>query len=319
MDVEPVSFNRGFYTVDMRFFYNVTLQAYLSCPAPVTVEGLCVFDKRAILFGSEGNAKIFSSQMRTGEPDLQKMVRSNLPTAVVEAVDPIVLSSRLQEGAPVSTITEVPACVNEAFATPIVLNPTSPQVLVTLGQFSIIRLERETELLIPVYDYCIPEKECCCSGGGITLSGGELQRVAIALCLSREADLYILDEPSAHLDVEQRLVTTKVIKRAAEDKEAGVMVIDHDMYTIDMISERLLVFDGVPGQEGQARGPFEMKDGMNLFLSNLGITFRRDKTGRPRINKPGSYLDREQKSAGEYYYYDAKESELAKMGGESEE
>ncbi|MBE6506542.1 MAG: ribosome biogenesis/translation initiation ATPase RLI [Methanocorpusculum parvum] len=151
------------------------------------------------------------------------------------------------------------------------------------------------------------------------LSGGELQRVAIALCLSRDADLYILDEPSAHLDVEQRLVTTKVIKRAAEDKEAGVMVIDHDMYTIDMISERLLVFDGVPGQEGQACGPFEMKDGMNLFLSNLGITFRRDKTGRPRINKPGSYLDREQKSAGEYYYYNAKESELAKMGGESEE
>ncbi len=151
-----------------------------------------------------------------------------------------------------------------------------------------------------------------------TLSGGELQRVAIALCLSRDAELYILDEPSAHLDVEQRLVTAKVIKRAAEDKGAGIMVIDHDMYTVDMLSERLLVFDGVPGKEGLARGPFEMKDGMNLFLSNLGITFRRDKTGRPRINKPGSYLDREQKSAGEYYYYNAAETELAKQG-EAEE
>ncbi|MDO5845915.1 MAG: ribosome biogenesis/translation initiation ATPase RLI, partial [Methanocorpusculum sp.] len=151
------------------------------------------------------------------------------------------------------------------------------------------------------------------------LSGGELQRVAIALCLSRDADLYILDEPSAHLDVEQRLVTTKVIKRAAEDKGAGIMVIDHDMYTIDMISERLLVFDGVPGKEGLARGPFEMKEGMNLFLSNLGITFRRDKTGRPRINKPDSYLDREQKSAGEYYYYNVAETELAKAGSVSEE
>lgn len=151
------------------------------------------------------------------------------------------------------------------------------------------------------------------------LSGGELQRVAIALCLSRDADLYILDEPSAHLDVEQRLVTTKVIKRAAEDKGAGIMVIDHDMYTIDMISERLLVFDGVPGKEGLARGPFDMKDGMNLFLSNLGITFRRDKTGRPRINKPDSYLDREQKSAGEYYYYNAAETELAKSGSVSED
>ncbi len=143
------------------------------------------------------------------------------------------------------------------------------------------------------------------------LSGGELQRVAIALCLSRDADLYILDEPSAHLDVEQRLVTTKVIKRAAEDKGAGIMVIDHDMYTVDMISERLLVFDGVPGAAGTACGPFEMKDGMNKFLSMLGITFRRDKTGRPRINKPGSYLDREQKAAGEYYYYNLDEAVLA--------
>ena len=87
VDVEPVSFNRGFYTVDMRFFYHVTLQAYLSCPVPVTVEGLCVFDKRAILFGSEGNAKIFSSEMRAGEPDPQMMQRSNTPIAVVEAVD----------------------------------------------------------------------------------------------------------------------------------------------------------------------------------------------------------------------------------------
>ena len=84
VDVEPVSFNRGFYTVDMRFFYAVTLQAYLSCPAPVTVEGLCVFDKRAILFGSEGNAKIFSSEMRTGEPDIPMMRRANAPIAVVE-------------------------------------------------------------------------------------------------------------------------------------------------------------------------------------------------------------------------------------------
>lgn len=86
VDVEPVTFNRGFYTIDMRFFYAVTLQAYLSCPAPVTVEGLCVFDKRAILFGSEGNAKIFSSELRTGEPDVQLMRRSNLPIAVVETI-----------------------------------------------------------------------------------------------------------------------------------------------------------------------------------------------------------------------------------------
>ena len=87
VDVEPVNFNRGFYTVDMRFFYNVPLQAYTSCPAPVTVEGLCVFDKRAILFGSEGSAKIFSSKFRSGEPDIPMLRRSNLPEAVVDVID----------------------------------------------------------------------------------------------------------------------------------------------------------------------------------------------------------------------------------------
>ena len=93
VDVEPVSFNRGFFTVDMRFFYAVTLQAYLSSPVPVTVEGLCVFDKRVILFGSEGNAKIFSSELRTGDPDAQMMRRSNAPTAIAAGADILVAGS----------------------------------------------------------------------------------------------------------------------------------------------------------------------------------------------------------------------------------
>jgi ATP-binding cassette subfamily E protein 1 len=136
-----------------------------------------------------------------------------------------------------------------------------------------------------------------------TLSGGELQRVAIAGCLSREADLYILDEPSAHLDVEQRVRITRMIKRHAEGRGVGIMVIDHDIYVIDMISERILVFEGEPGIQGTASGPFRMRDGMNRFLKELDVTFRRDQSGRPRINKPDSFLDREQKSIGEFYYY----------------
>ncbi|MDD1676427.1 MAG: ribosome biogenesis/translation initiation ATPase RLI, partial [Methanomicrobiales archaeon] len=112
-----------------------------------------------------------------------------------------------------------------------------------------------------------------------TLSGGELQRVAIALCLSREADLYILDEPSAHLDVEQRVRLPRVIRNHAQGKEVGMMVIDHDIYLIDMISDRLMVFSGSPGIHGEATGPFDMREGMNAFLAMLGITFRRDKTG----------------------------------------
>ncbi|MDI6719538.1 MAG: ribosome biogenesis/translation initiation ATPase RLI [Methanomicrobiales archaeon] len=138
------------------------------------------------------------------------------------------------------------------------------------------------------------------------LSGGELQRVSIAVCLSRDADLYILDEPSAHLDVEQRVRLPRVIRSHAEAKKAGVLVIDHDIYLIDMISERMMVFSGTPGVSGEALGPFEMEEGMNRFLREIGITFRRDRSGRPRINKPGSFLDREQRARGEYYYSEAK-------------
>ncbi|WP_436911047.1 ribosome biogenesis/translation initiation ATPase RLI [Halosimplex marinum] len=137
------------------------------------------------------------------------------------------------------------------------------------------------------------------------LSGGERQRVAIAACLSEDADLYLLDEPSAHLDVEQRVRATSAIRRYAENHDATALVIDHDIYMIDLLADRMLVFDGEPAERGHASPPVSMRDGMNEFLANLDITFRRDeRTGRPRINKPGSQLDREQKSAGEYYYSD---------------
>jgi len=135
------------------------------------------------------------------------------------------------------------------------------------------------------------------------LSGGERQRVAIAACLSKDADLYLLDEPSAHLDVEQRVRATSAIRRYTEHNDATAMVIDHDIYMVDLLSDRLLVFDGTPAVEGHAAPPQGMREGMNEFLANLDITFRRDeRTSRPRINKPGSQLDREQKNAGEYYY-----------------
>jgi ATP-binding cassette subfamily E protein 1 len=135
------------------------------------------------------------------------------------------------------------------------------------------------------------------------LSGGERQRVAIAACLSRDADLYLMDEPSAHLDVEQRVLATRAIRRFAENRETTVMVIDHDIYMIDLVSDRLMVFDGEPAERGHAGPASSMREGMNEFLANLQITFRRDeRVGRPRINKPGSQLDREQKRDGEYYY-----------------
>jgi ATP-binding cassette subfamily E protein 1 len=135
------------------------------------------------------------------------------------------------------------------------------------------------------------------------LSGGELQRVAITACLSRDADIYLLDEPSAHLDVEQRMLAAKVMRRFAESSEKTVLVVDHDIYLIDLLAERLMVFGGEPGRLGVAHSPLEMREGMNAFLKAINITFRRDEeTRRPRVNKPESRLDRTQKEQGEYYY-----------------
>jgi len=135
------------------------------------------------------------------------------------------------------------------------------------------------------------------------LSGGELQRVAIATCLSREANLYLLDEPSAYLDVEERLRVARTIRRFIENRIGAAFVIEHDVVTQDFIADRLMVFDGNPGIEGVANPPTTLRKGMNSFLKNMGVTFRRDtKTKRPRVNKEGSKSDRHQRSIGEYYY-----------------
>ncbi len=135
------------------------------------------------------------------------------------------------------------------------------------------------------------------------LSGGQLQRVVIAKTLAEEADLYLLDEPSAYLDVEQRLRMSKIIREMMEVKGKACLVVDHDLLFIDYLSEKLIVFDGKPAVSGHAKGPYTMEDGMNRFLSDLGITFRRDEeSGRPRVNKIGSVKDKEQKSSGKLYY-----------------
>ncbi len=138
-----------------------------------------------------------------------------------------------------------------------------------------------------------------------TLSGGELQRVAITICLAKEADIYLIDEPSAYLDSNQRMNAAKTIRRMMEKSGKSGMIIDHDMYFLDMVSDSMMVFGGDPGHQGIADGPFDMREGMNRFLKAVDITFRRDaESHRPRINKPDSRLDREQKSKGEYYYAD---------------
>ncbi len=135
------------------------------------------------------------------------------------------------------------------------------------------------------------------------LSGGELQRFAIALCLFKDADIYLLDEPSAYLDAEQRLMMARILKRIIQLRGKVAFVVEHDIVTQDFISDSIMVFSGTPGASGVASAPMDLRSGMNAFLKDMGITFRRDiQTFRPRVNKHGSQLDLYQKKIGEYYY-----------------
>jgi len=142
------------------------------------------------------------------------------------------------------------------------------------------------------------------------LSGGELQRVAIALCLSRRASLYLLDEPSAYLDVEERLSMVKAVRRITENRGSAAFVAEHDVVAQDFLADRLMVFAGEPGVSGSAGEVTSLRDGMNSFLRGMDTTFRRDPTTRrPRVNKLGSRMDLYQKEKGEYYYLGVTEEE----------
>ena len=140
------------------------------------------------------------------------------------------------------------------------------------------------------------------------LSGGELQRVAITACLGKTAQVYMLDEPSAFLDVEERLNVAKAVRHLIDARQAYAFVVEHDIVTQDFLADRIMVFEGTPSIEGHSANPMALREAMNTFLSEMGITFRRDPdTKRPRINKLHSKLDKEQKDSGEFYYVAANE------------
>lgn len=205
VDVEPASYNRGYYTTDIRYYYRITADAYCGGSRPAEIQGLAVFDKRVTLFGSEGSAMIFSSRDKTCAA-----AGSNLPEAVVEAVDPIVLSARVVDpcdfrpghrpGGPGcgpdfgpdfgpgfgpgcgprpdhgprpdgdcrpgreedDELRDVPAFISDVFDNELTFGG-GRRLYVTLGQFSLVRLERDSQLMIPMYDYCMPTRECSAS------------------------------------------------------------------------------------------------------------------------------------------------------------
>jgi ATP-binding cassette subfamily E protein 1 len=135
------------------------------------------------------------------------------------------------------------------------------------------------------------------------LSGGELQRVAIASCLSKEADLYLLDEPSAYLDVEERLTMARTVRRIIEGKNVAAFVVEHDVVAQDFLADSIMVFSGISGKKGLAKAPTDLLNGMNYFLKEMDVTLRRDHISkRPRLNKKDSQLDRYQKETNQYYY-----------------
>ena len=168
IDVEPVAFDRNHYCIDVTFYYRILADATVGTCRPASLYGLAVFSKRAVLCGEDSRAHIYTSDTRIRESDGATVVSANRPTAVVEVLDPMVLSSRVKEVCEcgcTDTAVQVPAYIRNMFDDDLVISGESRRLLVTLGQFSIIRLERDAQLIVPVLDYSIPTKECCDTPG----------------------------------------------------------------------------------------------------------------------------------------------------------
>ena len=169
IDVEPVAFDRNHYCIDITFYYRIIADAMVGATRPATLYGLAVFSKRAVLCGEDSSAHIFRSDTRLYAPDGATRSFANRPTAVVEVLDPMVLGSRIREacdcqGKEVSSV-QVPEDVRKMFDEELCCCGEHRKLYVTLGQFSIVRLERDAQLVVPVLDYSIPTKECCDNPG----------------------------------------------------------------------------------------------------------------------------------------------------------
>ncbi len=171
-DVEKMPFNRGYYTVDLNFFFRISLDVYTGVSRPVTVEGVATYNKKVVLFGSEGSAKIFTSKYKQDSFDPQLWQKTNMPKAVVEILDPICLGAKMTEPGEKCCkyadddidVCNIPDCVCRVFEDRFVnCRDNQRKVYVSIGLFTIIKLERNVQLLIPAYDFCIPEKECVTS------------------------------------------------------------------------------------------------------------------------------------------------------------
>lgn len=167
IDMEPVPFRRGYYSIDMTFFFEVNIEAFVAPSVmPATVSGLCVHSKRAILYGSSGGVSVFSSEFSSSQAEMRSSLMRNLPRAVVQVADPVALSAKLCApcDCAVQTQTRVPDSICRRFGGEFVrVGQTSKAVAVTLGIFTIVQIERNVQMLVPAYDFCVPKKECSSS------------------------------------------------------------------------------------------------------------------------------------------------------------
>ena len=168
IDVEPVAFDRNHYCIDVTFFYRILADAVVGNARPATLYGLAVFSKRAVLCGEDSRAHIYTSDTRIGSADGMSRGSANRPTAVVEVLDPMVLSSKVMQSCDCkeTCAAQLPEGIVCRFDENLVLSGENRRLYVTLGQFSIIRLERSVQLVVPVLDYSMPTKECCDALGG---------------------------------------------------------------------------------------------------------------------------------------------------------
>ena len=169
IEVEPVSFDRNHYCIDITFYYKIIADAVVGTGRPACLYGLATFSKRAVLCGEDSRAHIFRSDTVIGGPDGAARLCHNLPTAVVEVLDPMILTSCVREVCDCSGgdhLCQIPSLIRSLFDEELVLSGDRRRLFVTLGQFSIVRLERSAQLVVPVLDYSIPEKECCDNPAG---------------------------------------------------------------------------------------------------------------------------------------------------------
>lgn len=163
VSVEPLAYKAGFFAVDLTFYYRIIGDAILGGVRPTTITGLAIFAKRVVLYGGKGKAKTFRS---TDEmPHGDSLLHCDRPEAVVEALDPMILSAKVKEVCECcrceTELTDIPANIVECFGEQLVLSGESKRLYVTIGQFSTVRLERDTQIAVNICDYCTPTRECC--------------------------------------------------------------------------------------------------------------------------------------------------------------